>query len=86
MAIFDHQYGQYPISRQRTGIMLTRELIPVRNPAGSARNPAGIRPDSDRIRSVSGRNPTGIKEKMKKYFILLNKDLFKQKCDYIVYC
>jgi hypothetical protein len=55
---------------------ITRELIPVRNPAGSARNPAGIRPDF--WRKIIG--------KMKKYFILLKKDLFKQKCDYNLYC
>jgi hypothetical protein len=60
-------------------LVLTRELIPVRNPAG-------IRSDSDRIRSDSGRIPAGIIGKMKKYFIFLKKYLFKQKCDYNFYC
>ena len=45
-----------------------------------------IRTNFDMARElIPVRNPAGILGKMKKYFILLNKDLFKQKCDYILY-
>jgi hypothetical protein len=63
----------------------------------SGRNPVGFRSDSGRIpvgfRSDSGRIPDGILAypvgiigEMKKYFILLDKDLFKQNYDFILYC